>query len=199
VPKIIISLPTVAVVLLALSLTWQPAREVLTRTAARVASTVDPAESSNRIRLDLWRVGLTIATEHPVLGTGPDSYVIVFPRYRDQVLSPDRAAHMAQFRPESPHNVYIAVAAGQGIPALVAYLIIIGSSLVLGVRAARSKIPMPTRLALAALVGAVVVNLVTESFMTAEPASTAIFWVVLGSLAGLASGIVNGSAAMEQP
>ena len=65
---------------------------------------------------------MRIAIEHPLLGTGPDSYVLVFPKYRDRVLPGDRAA-VLPVPPESPHNVYIAIASGMGIPALAAFIV----------------------------------------------------------------------------
>jgi O-antigen ligase len=92
---------------------------------------------------------------------------------------------MKRFRPESPHNVYIATAANMGIPALVAYLAVIVFAVGLGVRAARREIPLAARLALAGLIGAIAFHLVTDSFMTAEPAGSAIFWILLGATAGM--------------
>jgi O-antigen ligase len=168
-----------------LALAWQPAAELVGRVAARTASIADTNEGSNRAHLDLWTVGLRIAIDHPALGTGPDTYATVFPEYRDVVLAPDSAAKMARFRPESPHNVYLAIASGAGFPALVAYVVLVGSCLVLGVRAAR-RAAMPARLALAGLLGALAVHLITIVFMTAEPATFTLFWILLGALAGLA-------------
>jgi putative inorganic carbon (HCO3(-)) transporter len=150
----------------------------------RTASIADTNEGSNRAHLDLWTVGLQIAVDHPVLGTGPDSYALVFPEYRDRVLSPESAEKMARFRPESPHNVYLAIASGAGFPALLAFVAIVVSCLFLGLRAARGA-ALPRRLALAGLLGAVSVHLVTIIFMTAEPATFALLWIMLGALAGI--------------
>lgn len=134
----------------------------------------------------MWEVGIRIAAEHPIIGTGPDTYVLLFGDYRDRVLTPERAAIMARFRPESAHNVYISTAAGAGIPALLTYLAVIGLALSAGVRAARRDISLAARMTLAGLMGAVAVHLVTDSFMTAEPSTSAIFWIILGAIAGFA-------------
>ena len=120
------------------------------------------------------------------------SYVLLFGEYRDRVLTADRAAVMRRFRPESPHNVYIATAANTGIPSLIAYFAVIVFAVGMGVRAARLEIPLAARLTLAGLIGAVAVHLVTDSFMTAEPAGSAIFWILLGATAGLAGGLTTG-------
>ena len=45
---------------------------------------------------------------------------------------------------------------------------------------------LAARLTLAGLMGAVAVHLVTDSFMTAEPSAAAIFWIMLGAIAGFA-------------
>ena len=170
------------------AMTWRPAGEIVERVAARTASIADANEGSNRAHLDLWTVGLAIANDHPVLGTGPDSYVLVFPRYRDAVLSKESAEKLARFRPESPHNVYLAIASGAGFPALAAFVVLVGSCFLLGVRAVRQS-TMAERLALAGLLGALTVHLVTIVFMTAEPATFALFWIMLGALAGLGRGL----------
>ena len=159
---------------------------VVGRVVDRVTSIPNVGESSNRSHLDLWEVGVQIAADHPVFGTGPDTYVLLFAEYRDDVLTPERAAIMSKFRPESPHNVYISTAAGSGVPSLLAYLLIIGGSLAATLKAARREIPRPVRLALAGFAGGAVIHLVTDGFMTGEPASAAVFWILLGAAAGLA-------------
>jgi O-antigen ligase len=165
-------------------LAWKPAGDIAGRVATRTVSILNTGESSNRAHLDLWAVGVRIAIDHPLLGTGPDTYPTVFPRYRDEVLPPERASVLAQFRPESPHNVYIAIAAGSGLPALGAYLVLVGSCLALGIKAARTAQPLASTFAVAALVGAVTVHLAANMFVTAEPATFSIFWIILGALAG---------------
>ena len=145
----------------------------------------------------MWEVGIRIAAEHPLIGTGPDSYVLLFGDYRDRVLTPERAVVMARFRPESAHNVYISTAAAAGIPALVAYVAVIGLALAAGVRAARRDVSLAARLTLAGLMGAVAVHLVTDSFMTAEAASAGIFWIMLGAIAGFGRRLTTDERASE--
>jgi O-antigen ligase len=161
-------------------------RAVVQRVATRALLTADLSESSTQIKLDLWAVGVAIAADHPVVGVGQDGYVLVFDEYRDQVLSPERAAHMARFRPESPHNVYLAVADGAGLPALAAYLTIVaavGGGLIYALRTIQE--PRAWLIA-AALLAAVCGHLVTDLFMTAETTGSILFWTVLGIGAALA-------------
>jgi hypothetical protein len=73
-----------------------------------------------------------------------------------------------------------------GIPALAAYLVAVLSILTMAARAARRILEPTQRFAIAGLVGGVSVMLVTNLFVTAEPSSSAVFWILLGSLAGIA-------------
>jgi O-antigen ligase len=199
-PRAAISIVGVIAVIVAVVIVWQPASALADDVAERALSIPAVTESSNRSKLDMWEVGITIAAEHPVIGTGPDSYVLLFGAYRDRVLTQERAAIMALFRPESPHNVYIATAANTGIPALVAYLAVIVMTVALGLRAARRDIPLAARLTLAGLIGAIAMHLVTDSFMTAEPAGSAIFWILLGAVAGVGEGLLaTGDSRLPEP
>ena len=158
-----------------------PVSRSVERVVERGLSTVNLAEGSAASHLDLWTVGARIALDYPLLGVGPEIYPQLFPRYRDAVLPPARAAVMARFRPESPHNVPIAIAVGAGIPALVAYLGMVLLAMLTGWRRLRQASPNE-RLLIAALLASVSGHLVTDLFMTAEVTGSWIFWVLLGAL-----------------
>ena len=161
-------------------LTAPGTRAIVQRVATRALLTADLSESSTQIKLDLWAVGVTIAADHPLVGVGQDGYVLVFDEYRDQVLSPARAAHMARFRPESQHNVYLALADGAGLPALAAYLTLVaavGGRLIYALRTIEEP---GAWLVAAALLAAVCGHLVTDLFITAETTGSILFWTVLG-------------------
>jgi O-antigen ligase len=190
-PRAAVGVTATVLVIIALAALWQPAGDLAGRVTERVAVIADPNESSNRIRLDLWAVAAAVTSDHPLTGTGPDSYVLVFPDYRDVVLAPDRAANLAKFRPESPHNVYLAVASGAGLPALAALVALIGSAFWLGARAAWGPLDRENRLALAGLLGGSLVITLTNGFMTGDPATSAIWFVVLGATISLSSTILS--------
>lgn len=174
-----IVLVLVAVALAALARAPSVAREY-----RRVVSRSD---SSVRFHLDAWRVSAEIAKDHPLAGTGPDTFPEVFPRYSHEVLPPKRADALDAFRVESPHNVYLAVATGSGIPALIAYVaIVVGFFGV--VRAPLRAAAGERRLVLAALVAGASGHLVTDAFMTAEITSSWLFWLLLGASLGWISG-----------
>ena len=160
-------------------------RDVTDRVVARALRTTDLGEGSVQMHLDQWTVATAIVADHPVVGTGPDTYVLLFDRYRDEVLAPDRAALMSRFRPESAHNVYLQIAAGAGLPALLAYLAIImlsATRMLAGIRSA--ALPTARIFALTCLT-AVVAHLVTDAFVTAESSASVLFWLALGAGAAI--------------
>jgi O-antigen ligase len=161
-----------------------PAREQAIRVMERGSTLLTGRDSSTETHLDLWAVGLRITLDHPLLGTGPDTYATDFPRYRNAVLAPERAAVLEKFRPESPHNVYLAISSGLGIPALAAYLAVIAGALIRAARSARSS-SGPLRVAAVALIGAIVGHLVSDAFMTAELTGSWLFWTSLGAAVSL--------------
>jgi putative inorganic carbon (hco3(-)) transporter len=167
--------------------------------AASAAGGVDrltSSDSSMRFHLDAWRVAAQIAVEHPVLGTGQETFPDVFPRYSHDLLPDDRADALDPFRVESPHNVFLGIAAGSGIPALIAYLAVIAGFVVVVVRGL-GEVARDERLALAAALAAVAGHLVTDAFMTADVTSTWLFWLVIGSVVGMNASRVRTGRATE--
>ena len=138
------------------------------------------ADVSIRNHVDTWRVAGQIIGDHPLVGTGPETFPDQFPAYSRQVLSPERVAWFDQFRVESPHNRYLAAATDAGLPAAVAYLVFlagVGTVLVRAIR--RSRDP-----ALVAVAAGLAGHLVTDFFMSAEVAGSWLFWVLAGAGVG---------------
>ncbi len=163
-----------------------PAREAVSEVWDRARSAAELDSFDIRQHLALWEVGTAIAIDHPLLGAGQETYPLLFDGYRDATLDPYHAEALRHFRPESPHNVYLATAAGAGFPALAAYLAIIGGVVVMFTRAIRSAATTWTRLAFVALLATVTGHVVTDAFMTAEVAGSWTFWVLMGAGVGLA-------------
>jgi putative inorganic carbon (HCO3(-)) transporter len=157
--------------------------------ASRAVATFDLGEGSIRFHLDQWRVGSQIAIEHPLLGTGPETFPLVFRPYLDQVLPRDRAEILGRFRLESPHNELIGVAAEMGLPALVAYVAFLIASASACVRRARAATGASRSIALVVL-ATLATHVVTNLFKTPDVTTSEVFWITVG--AGLAA---MGSAA----
>jgi O-antigen ligase len=140
-------------------------------------------EKSARRHLETWLVAVHITLDHPLFGAGPDTYAVLFPRYKEVVLPRHRARVFAPYRVESPHDVYLAIAAGAGLPALAAYGILVGAVASALLRAAR-RAEREKQVALFGLLAAMGGHVVTDSFMTADLTGSWLFWLLMG--AGLA-------------
>jgi O-antigen ligase len=142
---------------------------------------------SIRQHLALWEVGLAIAADHPWFGAGQETFPLLFPEY-EKILGPEAAESLRPYRPESPHNVYVAVAAGAGFPALVAYLTVVLftlTSLWRGIGRPESADTAALRVGIGvALLG----HLATDAFMTQDITGSWVVWVLMGAGVGLVRG-----------
>lgn len=165
-------------------------RGVIAESWAR-ATTIGKLSGDQSINshLDEWRVALRVIEDHPVLGTGPDTFSTVFPRYSREVLSPGRVRYFDQYLVESPEDQFLSVAAGEGLPSLAAYLVLlvaIGWTLV---RASGRADVASIRVGLIAILAAMAGYTVCASFMDAEVTGSWIFWVLSGAAISIASGV----------
>lgn len=108
-PRLLALLPAAALLFVALA----PAPLL-----ARVASITDLADASNYDRLCMARAGVTMIAERPVFGLGPDLVEKRYPLYRHPTAPRYSVPHL--------HNSFLHLAAERGIPALLAYLVMMG-------------------------------------------------------------------------
>jgi O-antigen ligase len=87
-------------------------------------------------RENLWKVALTVARDHPLLGVGAGNFPVVEPAYALRDLNLTRADLVT--RPEVAHNTYIHVLADYGSVGLLLFLSLIGGALATGLQAARA-------------------------------------------------------------
>lgn len=183
------TLTAMAIALVAAAVIALPqTRAAASSVVERIGMIDDVRERSASAHLDQWAVGVAIIADYPLIGAGQDSYVLLFGDYRDEVLPPDRAEIWRRYRPESPHNHFLAVAGGAGLPALAAYLAIIGAAVVRGVSDVSRTVNARTAIVGIAFLAAIAGHLVTDAFITAEPAGSVLFWIILGATAALGAG-----------
>lgn len=82
--------------------------------ADRVRSIVDPGDPTVRDRVAMWRAGLAMIADHPLLGVGPGEVRAWYQHYRRPEAIRPSTGHL--------HNSAIQVAAERGLPALAAWL-----------------------------------------------------------------------------
>ena len=171
----------------------QPGRAAVSDMVDRAIPGSDvQASDSLRLHVDLWQVTGHMILDHPAFGTGQETFPEVFDVYRDDVLGEERAARLRPYRPESPHNVYLAIAAGAGVPALSAYLCMIGA-FALAIWS-RGRLDLP----IIGIVAAIAGHLVTDSFMTAELTGSWLLWVLMGAAVGARRGPVPTQAPLGE-
>jgi O-antigen ligase len=154
-----------------------------TRTVGGTGNTRDP---SNRIHTVLWHEAWRISLDHPLVGTGQETFPDVVPPYlADQ--SQQVQFGLSPFRLESPHDVYLAITTGAGFPALAAYLTFVVAVVVLLLRGARRAASPATRALLVAVVAVVAGHLVTDAFMTADLSATWLTWLLMGGALAIAT------------
>lgn len=150
----------------------------------RALSADEWTSGSVRNHLDLWKVAEAVIADDPLLGTGPDTFPLVFGDHRDEVLPADSAARLRAYRVESPHNIVLAHAAGSGIPAAAAFLLVIVGSAVLGAGAPGSRAGSPHRggPVEAGVIAGVCGGVVASLFITADFSTTWLLWISAGAL-----------------
>jgi O-antigen ligase len=151
------------------------------------------SDDSISARFDLWRVAIRMIEDHPLVGIGPETFPDEFPGYSRTVLSATAVRHYERFRVESPHNAVLAVASGAGIPAAIAYLSVLVGVIYVLWHATRTRRDAAVRLALLAVMAAVLGHVVTDAFMSSEITGSWLFWILVGAGVGIASAVTADS------
>ena len=99
----------------------------------RIRQITDVRAPSTQSRVYLWRAGIGMAKDHPALGVGTDGYGAAFPRYR----APEYWRVEWNGTSVKAHCEPIQIAATQGIPGLLAGLLVVLLAARAVVRAAR--------------------------------------------------------------
>lgn len=90
----------------------------------RVASIIPSMrhqEETFGTRVDLWKAGVKMMRDHPIVGVGPGNYGKVLPRYGQGILLTRHEV--------AAHSSYVGIAAEAGIPALALYLLLCAAAI----------------------------------------------------------------------
>jgi len=142
-------------------------------------------------RFGYWQAGLRMAGDRPLLGAGPDAYQLLFSHFQDAAFV---QANGPAAVVNGPHNVFLAHLVAAGVPALVAFVLLLGVAVRLVLRtrprlqeaAAHGGDGLAHRVGLAGVAGALVASVVQASVNVAVVPLSVLFWVLLGLLAVLA-------------
>ncbi|RJQ51209.1 MAG: hypothetical protein C4521_12600 [Actinobacteria bacterium] len=94
----------------------------VTNIAARFVSIFNPSEGSAGTRWEIWKSAAEATKEKPVLGFGPDTFRLIFPRYKTV-----RYVQMAGYRSvaDNAHSYPFQLAPAIGIPGVILFYLLV--------------------------------------------------------------------------
>ncbi len=143
----------------------------------RLASTIDPKlgdYASTADRLNAWQLALSLISQHPIQGWGLRNFPLI-------------AKSMGYDLHGLPHehNLFLAIAVGSGIPALIGFVSIIGWTIWISIKSTIAKETEGT--IFVAAIGVVLCLLSGWlDLVFYEPRISMLLWGVLGGMYGLA-------------
>ncbi|MEP6870837.1 MAG: O-antigen ligase family protein [Anaerolineaceae bacterium] len=150
-------------------------------TASRVHTGLEGSDNDGITRVALWEGTLPVIAASPLLGSGPDSLYLEFSKHRPDDLG--GAFHEYDLTVQSSHNLLLDVAANQGLPALATLVGLLVTVALVSFRLVRRKRDdEQAPFIAAAIVGYLALTMLNPVSLAAH----AIFFVVLGTLAGRA-------------
>ena len=131
------------------------------------------SDEAGSYRMNIWKNSLKLLGDRPLLGSGPDTFGIVFFKLDGilDILRQNLPYHKA-------HNELLQILITTGYPALLAYLLIVIQSVKTGFKNVRKQLWLVP--VLCALAGYLVQAMFNISVITTAP----IFWAFLGLVAG---------------
>ncbi|MBA7560543.1 hypothetical protein ES708_02169 [subsurface metagenome] len=150
--------------------------------AVRYSRMADIANVSLFGRLFMYRKTIPLVLDHPLLGTGPGTFIYAFTPYRPPDLS---------LLWNYAHNDYLQIASEMGLIGLAAFLFFVITALTKGFKAPRSNSNFNRAIIIAALAG--ILSILTHGFfdgnLTMIPANILYFYVLIGVLVSSTSNL----------
>ena len=149
-------------------------------------------------RAEIWTAAVHMAVHHPITGTGPDTFALIYPRYQSSTWVKDFGPN---FLVNGAHDIFMNILADQGFIGLALFLALLAF---LGLRTAaawrrlraterdENLGPAPrerarsTRACLAVVAASIVAYVVQAVFNVQQIGLTFLFWLLVGLLAALA-------------
>jgi len=127
----------------------------------------------------IWSRSLPLIKNAPLLGYGPDNFVAAFPQ--DDYIGKIRAYGTAYMIVDKPHNILLQVVINTGIPALLAFLALIGFYIIQSIKiyfksVEGSFLSLTGTTVFLSVCGYLVSGMFNDSVVAIAP----IFWVLLG-------------------
>lgn len=151
------------------------------------------------LRSEIWKVGVAMANDRPLVGHGPDTWTDAAPKYKD----PQTARRLGPtYHANGAHNLFIGQLAATGYPGLVLLVAVLGFAALRAIGAWRRLRQVESdgrqderggareaRLCLVAVVAGLAAFLVQGSFNLSQTGLSFVFWVLLGLLCVVSLGV----------
>ncbi|MEK7377170.1 MAG: O-antigen ligase family protein, partial [Candidatus Margulisiibacteriota bacterium] len=134
-------------------------------------------------RLETWKSAFKLLVDRPILGVGPEVLKMIFPQYETQNFRFKEGFHVKQDR---CHNEILDTAVTKGSLTLFAYIWFL--AFVFKAGAKKIKAAGEAGLLTLSFLGAIFAYMVQNQFSFGVVAIGALFWVMLGAVAGMSSG-----------
>lgn len=85
-------------------------------------SVTNPGDAMKVSRLHIWKPAVNIIKDHPLFGTGADTFKTIFPKYSGTDFASIDGANVSS---RTAHNEPLHIAATMGIPALIVYFLLL--------------------------------------------------------------------------
>ncbi|MEW6188643.1 MAG: O-antigen ligase family protein, partial [Actinomycetota bacterium] len=142
----------------------------------RMTSIVQIEKGSAVPRLRMWRQTLSLIADRPLLGSGADTYKLVFPKYKPK-------GWVIAFRQpllDKAHNDFLQVAATMGLLGLAAYLWFLGTFFLKGIRTISQTERDYERVLLIGIIAGALGYIVQLQFNFSHLSVAPLFWLFAG-------------------
>jgi O-antigen ligase len=144
--------------------------------------------SSVSQRFGYWSAALRLAAHHPLTGTGPDTYQVMYTRYQDATLARSLGTTVVN----GPHNIFLAWLANEGIPGFLLIVALFAFGIAWAIKAYRLRGRVNgnpgrdrIRYMTAALLAAVVAYFIQASFDVEQVSTLFMLFTVVGLLGAI--------------
>lgn len=149
----------------------------------RMIQTFDLSTPNNAFRLLTWSTSLPMIRDHPLTGTGPDTFGLAFPRYHPENF--DRYMQGEVLIPDRPHNDFLEVAPTLGLLGFLFYLSLLIAAFASGLTRFKKGKDRAEHFLIAGLLTGLAGYVTQNLFNFHVIATGLVFWLALGLTANL--------------
>lgn len=153
----------------------------VTTLSSRLSSVVNISEGSTAQRFEIWKAAINVVADRPLFGSGPDTFVLTYPRYETVKMAGDDDLA------DNAHNWPLQLAATLGVPAALSFLLIFYFFLRQGIGLTRNDADQLRGVLIGALVAGGVGYFIAALVTVTIVEGGFIVWLLFGLVGSLSS------------